>query len=136
MSKYRNSSGFGGKDLFMIMVIFLFLAFCSWAGMPTLKFGFWGWPVILTLVGGIVLLFDLEDGEPASSWRAGLGIVVMVVGVLFWTLIPMFTSSVWIRTSDFRNQIGTVDQKTFSEDFSPISPEEIIVIVYVQCRNQ
>jgi hypothetical protein len=135
MSKYRESSSFGGKDIFMIIVIFLFLAFCSWAGMPTLRFGFWGWPVMLTLVGGIIMLFDLEEGEPSGSWRVGFGGLVMAIGVIFFTLVPMFSSSVWIRTNDFRNQIGKVEQKIFSEDFSPISPEEIIVIDYDIARK-
>jgi hypothetical protein len=135
MSKYNQSSSFEGKDIWMIIVIFLFLSLVSWAGMPTLKFGFWGWPVILASVGVIMMLFDFEVGEPTGSWRVGLGLTVTVIGVLFFTLVPMFSSSVWIRTSDFRNQIGKVEQKTFSEDFSPISPEEIIVIDYDIARK-
>ena len=136
MAKYKNSSStFGGKDVWMILVILFVVWFTMWAGMPTLKFGFLGLPLMITLIGGVIWLFDLEDGSPSSSWRAGLGITAVVGGLVLLTLVPMFTSSIWIRTSDFRNQIGMVEQKTFSEDFSPISPEEIIVIDYDIARK-
>ena len=131
MSKYsRNSSVFQGKDFWMILTILFTVWFTMWACMPTLAYGFVGMPFLAMVIGLIIWLFGFEDGVPAGSWRGVLGVTVMSVGFLFLTIVPIFTTSIWIRTNDYRNQIGTVEQKTFSEDFSPISPEEIIVIDY------
>ena len=119
-----------GKDVFMILVVLLFVWLVMWAGMPTLKFGFYGLPVLIAAVGGIIMLFDLDEDGPEGSWRAWLGGVLLVGGTLFFTLVPMFSSSIWIRTHDFQTQLGKIEEKHFSEDFSPISPEEIITIDY------
>jgi len=117
------------KHVFMVVILALFTWLSMYFGMPTLSYGWFGWPVILFFGGVIITLFSFEDGEIEGDWTTVVGIVAMCVGALFIIVLPLF-SSVMFRASEYRTLIGDVEVKTFSNDISPISPEEIVLIDY------
>ena len=125
MPNYKNNSTFQAKDFWMLAVMSLFTWFVMFAFMPTFKYGFVGLPIMVLFYGVIMILYDNHE----SSWRFKIGLGAIIAGLVFITLVPLFTTSLFLWKSDrYRAQIGNVVQKTFSEDFSPISPEEIIII--------
>jgi len=127
--KQKNRSIMRLKDLFLGISLFVFISLCLFWGMPVMKYGFVGWPTILLFVGGIILLFDLDDGEMEGSWRSWLGGGSMIIGFLFLAILPI-GSSVMFRANDYRELIGQVEEKTFSNDISPIDPSRMVLIDY------
>ena len=117
------------KDIFMGLIILAFIWLCMFAGMPVLSYGFIGWPVMILFTGVIVLLFDLNDEEFKGSWRLGLGSILIVIGLLFFIILPI-GSLPMLRAEDYRDLIGKVEEKTYSNDISPIDPSRMVLIDY------
>ena len=127
--KTKNKSIMKIKDIFLALTVVLFTWLCFFWGMPVLKFGFIGWPFILFFIGVAFFFFDFEDAEPAISWRFYTGITMMSVGFLFFAILPIGSAAIF-RANDYRNLIGQVEEKTFSNDISPIDPSRMVLIDY------
>jgi hypothetical protein len=127
--KIKNKKSMKTKHVFMVLIIALFTWMSMYFGMPTLSYGWFGWPTIVLFIGAIITLFSLDDGDFEADWTLPVGLITMGVGALFILILP-FGSSVMFRSNDYRNLIGNVEVKTFSNDISPIAPEEIVLIDY------
>lgn len=119
-----------GKDIFMFIIILLFIWGVMFFGMPTFSYGFLGWSFTLLLIGGIMMLFDLSSyGEFEGQWRLKIGGIILSIGILFSIILPIGSIPLF-RSNDYKNLIGTVKEKTFSSDISPIDPSDIVIIDY------
>lgn len=132
--KLKKTNTMRGKDIVMGIVLALFTFLCMYFGMPTFSYGFAGWSFMILFIGIIIFLFDLSDGEIGGSWRLGLGVTFIVIGVIFSIILPIGTMPMF-RADDYRNLIGTVTEKTFSSDISPTNPSDIIIIDYEVAEN-
>lgn len=127
--KQTNKNKMKTKDIFMIISAIIFISLCNFWGMPVLSIGFFGLPAIIFFTGLLIFFFDFEDGEPAGSWRVWLGGIAIVVGFIWFVIVPIFSSAMF-RSSDLRQLIGNIDEKQFSNDISPIDPSRMVLIDY------
>lgn len=117
------------KDIFLALILFVFVGLCFFWGMPVLKYGFSGWSAILLFSGIIIGAFDLQDDELEGSWRLWTGITMAGIGLLFLIILPIGSAPIF-RSGDYRALIGNVEEKTFSNDISPIDPSRMVLIDY------
>ena len=121
------------KDIFLALTLFVFVGLCFFWGMPVLKYGFAGWSALLFFSGIIVLLFDLTEGrydtEFEGSWRLWSGLTMLGIGFLFFAILPIGSAAMF-RANDYRELIGQIEEKTFSNDVSPVDPSRMVLIDY------
>ena len=122
------------KDIFMILSVAVFTSLCMFFGRPVFQYGFVGFPLLLLFNGIIIFLFDLSpdrygDAELNGSWRMWTGLVSAGVGLLFLIVLPIGSLPIF-RSQDYRDLIGQVEEKTFSNDISPTDPSRMVLIDY------
>lgn len=117
------------KDIFLSILIFILIFISFYWGLPVLNYGFVGLPILFLFVGVLLVLFDLEYEEFEGSWRLKLGLPLTILGVIGLIILPI-GSSVMFRSGDYRQLIGKVEEKTFSNDISPIDPSRMVIIDY------
>jgi hypothetical protein len=94
--------------------------------MPTFNYGYVGWPFLTLFIGVIFILFDTEFDSWESKFGLGISITSLVVFII---LLPFFSSPLFFA-SKYRDMLGTVEEKTFSNDISPIDPSRMVIIDY------
>ncbi len=105
--------------LLMAFAIFLFL--------PTLRYGFYGLPVLLVFstLAIITVQVMLKIGRLSK---------VLLIGILLFTaiylvIIPLFTTWALFKSEDYKNLIGKVKTDVnFDDHVAPISTEEIRIV--------
>jgi hypothetical protein len=117
------------KDVFMFIVMGFFLWLVFFFGMPILSYGWVGWPITLIIIGILFLVFDVRNEQSEGSWRMYAGIFSLVIGLLFFVILPIGSMHIF-NADNYRNLIGEVEQKTYSNDISPIDPTRIVLIDY------
>lgn len=113
----------------MGIVLGLFLFLCFYFGMPTIKYGFIGLPIILFFSGLIVMLFDLSNEEFEGTWKLKVGLGTMIISFVFIVIFPIGSMALW-RSDEYRDQIGKIEEKTFTPELSPTNLNDIIIIDY------
>ena len=118
------------KDIFLGLIVTLLIVLTFFWGRPIMSYGFSGWAVLLFFIGIVFFLFDLEDGDSLEgSWRLWAGIGMSAIGFLFWAIFPIGSAAMF-RAEDYRQLVGQVEEKTFSNDISPIDPSRMVLIDY------
>ena len=93
-------------------------------GMPTLSFGWFGWPVILILMSIPLIVFNIEERD--GLFKTGIGIAIF--GLFFALIVPMFTTWSLFHSDSYKSLLGTVNEKTITTSIEPINPENIVII--------
>jgi hypothetical protein len=129
--KYKKlKSTMRTKDVFLGLIVLVLTLLTFFWGRPVLSYGFSGWSVLIFFIGIVFFLFDIQDmDELEGSWRLWTGIGLMVFGFLFWAILPIGSAAMF-RANDYRGLIGQVEEKTFSNDISPIDPSRMVLIDY------
>jgi len=115
------------KIIVSLALIGLLTLLSMFFGMPVFSYGFIGIPLIILISGIILIWLDYLDDNPGIM--QSLGIIILVVGIIFTIILPIFSSSLF-RASDYQELIGDVEERTFSTDISPTNVNDIIVIDY------
>jgi hypothetical protein len=110
--------------VFAIILSLILGWLCYYFGMPTLSFGFIGWPSTLMVMSIPLILLDVEERE--GMFKTGVGIAVF--GLFFLTIVPMLTSWSLFRSDAYKSLLGTVNEKSINSTIEPINPENIVII--------
>ncbi|MCG8453209.1 MAG: hypothetical protein MI717_08515, partial [Spirochaetales bacterium] len=106
---------------------FLLLGILSYfLALPTLAFGYWGIPLILFIISALLVLF-------LGLSQVGLAphlpyIVLASVAFLLLTLVPFLTTAPMFRSGAYRELLGDVQQKEFSESVAPVDASRIRLV--------
>lgn len=84
---------------------------------PTLTWGFYGIPITITLIGAFIVF--ITEGRIKS---------VLVIGLFGWFVLPFLTSSAIFHSSSYKELLGEVKEKQFTEDVSPIDIDKVRVV--------
>lgn len=114
------------------ILVFLTVWFMSWAGLPTLAFGFYGLPVFVLIAGLAVWIEECIHSSNRDAtqdrtrhWGAG---IMTGTGLLFLTIVPMFSTWALFHGDDYYGLIGDVTESTFSTDTSPLDPTQVRIV--------
>jgi len=133
MAKKRKEENFISlKNVIMLSCVIFTGWFFTYFSLPVFNYGYVGYPFILILMGLVTLLFDIKSDEYGdtnfvSTNRTKVGIGMMSIGLLFFMILPIGTMPKF-RSYDYQKLLGDVEEKTFTVEMSPISPENIIII--------
>ncbi len=125
------------KKLSVLFVMFIAAIFILYTGMPVLAYGFWGVPVALAALTGIWIAFNMtlipqmKGGVQTFQVQPNSKAPVVILFVLFLyaAVLPIVTSSPFLRTSEYRNLIGEVEiGESLSNHMPPISLSQIRVV--------
>ena len=125
------------KKLSVLAVMFVAAIFILYTGMPVLAYGFWGVPVALAALTGIWIAFNMtlipqmKGGVQTFQVQPNSKAPVVILFVLFLyaAVLPIVTSSPFLRTSEYRNLIGEVEiGESLSNHMPPIALSQIRVV--------
>jgi hypothetical protein len=127
------------KKFINLIVIVVAAMVLLYVGMPVISYGFTGLPAFL---GALTLLYialnvsaipqysgDVQTFQLKPNSSMKVPIAILVVLLLYSTVLPMVTSWPLLRTSAYRNLIGTVEiGENLSTHMAPISMEKVRVV--------
>ena len=125
------------KKLSVLLVMFIAAIFILYTGMPVLAYGFWGVPMALAALTGIWIAFNMtlipqmKGGVQTFQVQPNSKAPVVILFVLFLyaAVLPIVTSSPFLRTSEYRNLIGEVEiGESLSNHMPPIALSQIRVV--------
>jgi len=110
-----------------------------YSGMPVIAYGFWGLPA---LIAAMIFLWIVLNMKATPQYNGGvqtyqfkpqgnikIPVAVLIVILLYSTVLPMVTSWPLLRTSAYRNLIGTVEiGENLSTHMTPISMDKVRVV--------
>ncbi len=97
---------------------------CYYFGMPTLSFGWFGWPAIIVIMSIPIIAMNAEDQD---GFFVG-GIILAVFGVFFLMIVPLFSTWSMFRADSYKSLLGAVNDKSITSSIEPINPENIVII--------
>jgi hypothetical protein len=125
------------KKVLALIVMAIAALVLLYIGMPVIAYGFWGLPLVLAVLTGVWIVFNMKV---IPQFNAGvqtfmlkpnsrIPLVFLVLLALYSTVLPMVTSWPLLRTSAYRNLIGTIEiGENLSTHMAPISMEKIRVV--------
>jgi hypothetical protein len=125
------------KTLKKSLVLLLITLFILYVGMPVINYGFWGLPLLLTLLiiawallGKKAISVIVIDQQFHVSKNVGKPtLIVLGLLVVYLTLLPALTSWALFRNQDYKALIGKVEVgENLSNHMVPISLEKIRVV--------
>jgi hypothetical protein len=106
--------------------------------MPTINYGFTGFPLLLMFLTGIWILLNnpfsvVQQQNNAPTLKIGkpgkVSFIILAVLAVYITVVPAITSWAIFHTSEYRNLIGNVEKESnLSNHMLPISIEKIRVV--------
>lgn len=123
------------KNIVLVLLAGFVLLYIN---MPTINFGFTGFPIIILVLTGIWTLlnnpFKIITGKNNAPTlkldKPGkIPLIILVVVAVYIIIVPFITSWALLRTNDYRNLIGKVEtESNLSSHMLPISIEKIRVV--------
>lgn len=112
--------------LVILLLSFLFFYF----GLPTLRYGYSGFPIAIIFVSGNMIWIDrVTDREKVHLGWTYVFIGIVVCCLIYIFIIPIFSTWAMFNSSRYRNLIGEVQKgDDFSTHVAPISTEKIRII--------
>jgi len=122
-----------------LIVIAIVTLVMLYTGMPVIAYGFWGLPALIAAMLGLWIVLNMKatpqynagvqtfQFKPQGNIKIPLGILFAIL--LYSTVQPIITSWPLLRTSAYRNLIGTVEiGENLSNHMAPISMEKVRVV--------
>ena len=126
------------KKLRHVILVLIVASVMLYAVMPTINFGFTGFPIIILVLTGIWTLlnnpFNIIAGKNNAPTlkidKPGkIPLIIVVIVAIYIIIVPFITSWALLRTDDYRNLIGKVEtESNLSNHMLPISIEKIRVV--------
>ncbi len=127
MKKFRN--------LILVLITGFILVYMY---MPTINYGFTGFPLLLMFLTGIWILLNnpfsvVQHQNNAPTLKIGkpgkVSFLTLAALSVYITVVPAITSWAIFHTSEYRNLIGKVEKESnLSNHMLPISIEKIRVV--------
>jgi len=102
--------------VFALVIIYFFT--------PVLNFRFYGFPFLVLLISGINTLLILYLDNRVSIIAAPL----LALSLLFFLILPFFSTASIFRSSRYHSQIGTVNSARFADVIEPIDISKIRLV--------
>jgi len=111
-----------------------------YSGMPVIAYGFWGLPALIAAMIFLWIVLNMKatpiyTNQGAQTFQfkpqgnIKVPVAVLIVILLYSTVLPMVTSWPLLRTSAYRNLIGTVEiGENLSTHMAPISMDKVRVV--------
>lgn len=128
----------GGYGLAAAICVGIFSFLFVYLGLPTLAYGFIGLPLLILCVGLIITLFgnlSKEHDRNNSSFGLTAGIGIAGLGLLFFIVVPIFSTWGLFYHEDYRALIGEVQESKFSADVTPIDPKAVRLVDQTQAKK-
>lgn len=111
-------------------IVFFFTWLATYLGMPALKFGFWGLPMLIFFTGLISLIIEAMYADYNDiSFSLLIGPIIQIgIGFIALMLMPLFMSAVFWHATALKNVMGEVKESVFTTDISPIDLEQIRIV--------
>ncbi|QEN03428.1 hypothetical protein EW093_01485 [Thiospirochaeta perfilievii] len=104
-----------------LIVLFAAIYYLS---LPVLNIMFYGLPFFVTLIGITILIVESnKNGIPNIP-----GLIITALGLVFLTIVPLFTTPAIGRSDRYMNIIGEVEESLFIEDISPVDVDKIRLV--------
>ena len=126
------------KKLRHVILVLIVASIMLYTVMPTINFGFTGFPIIILVLTGIWTLLNNPFSIIAGKNNAPtlkidkpgkIPLIILVVVAIYIIIVPFITSWALLRTDDYRNLIGKVEtESNLSNHMLPISIEKIRVV--------
>ncbi|HJV77958.1 MAG TPA: hypothetical protein VJ602_06200 [Paludibacter sp.] len=123
------------KNLVLVLLAGFILVYMN---MPTISYGFTGFPALLIVLTGIWIFLNnpfkvIQTQNNAPSFKIGkpgrIPLILLAVLLVYITIVPVLTSWALFRTNDYRDLIGKVEtESNLSSHMLPISIEKIRVV--------
>jgi len=111
-----------------------------YTGMPVIAYGFWGLPALIAAMIFLWIVLNMKatpiyNNQGAQTFQfkpqgnIKVPVAILIVLLIYSTVLPTITSWPLLRTSDYRNLIGTVEiGENLSTHMAPISMEKVRVV--------
>lgn len=123
------------RNLILVLITGCILVYMY---MPTINYGFTGFPLLLMFLTGIWILLNnpfsvVQHQNNAPTLKIGkpgkVSFIILAVLAIYITVVPAITSWAIFHTSEYRNLIGKVEKESnLSNHMLPISIEKIRVV--------
>ncbi len=127
----------GGWGIVSAVCSGIFTWLYMYFGMPTLAYGFIGFPFLLLFVGVIISIFGFirysEDEDKAAG--AGAGVIITLLSLLFLIFVPLISTWGIFHDTEYRALLGTVEESEFSADVTPIDPTAVRLVNQVLAKK-
>jgi len=122
-----------------LIVIAIATLVMLYTGMPVIAYGFWGLPALIAAMLGLWIVLNMKA---TPQYNAGvqtfqfkpqgnikIPVAILILLLVYSTVLPTVTSWPLLRTSAYRNLIGTVEiGENLSNHMAPISMEKVRVV--------
>ena len=122
-----------------LIVIAIVTLVMLYTGMPVIAYGFWGLPALIAAMLGLWIVLNMKA---TPQYNAGvqtfhfkpqgnikIPVAILILLLVYSTVLPTVTSWPLLRTSAYRNLIGTVEiGENLSNHMAPISMEKVRVV--------
>jgi len=111
-----------------------------YSGMPVIAYGFWGLPALIAAMIFLWIVLNMKatpvynnQGVQTFQFKPQgnikVPVTILIVLLVYSTVLPTITSWPLLRTSAYRNLIGTVEiGENLSTHMAPISMEKVRVV--------
>jgi len=111
-----------------------------YSGMPVIAYGFWGLPALIAAMIFLWIVLNMKatpiyNNQGAQTFQfkpqgnIKIPVAILIVLLVYSTVLPTITSWPLLRTSAYRNLIGTVEiGENLSTHMAPISMEKVRVV--------
>jgi len=123
-----------------LIIIVLATMLLLYTGMPVIAYGFWGLPALVAAMLFLWIVLNMKATPQYTSsgvqtfqfkpqGNIKIPVAILILLLIYSTVLPMVTSWPLLRTSDYRNLIGTVEiGENLSTHMAPISMEKVRVV--------
>ena len=123
-----------------LIIIIIAAMVLLYTGMPVIAYGFWGLPALIAAMLFLWIVLNMKatpiytnqgaqtfQFKPQGNIKIPVGILIVLL--IYSTVLPMATSWPLLRTSAYRNLIGTVEiGENLSKHMAPISMDKVRVV--------
>ncbi len=119
------------KKIILYGIITLVIGAASiYLALPTLNYGYYGLPLIIFLISGLLYVLDFSSTKKGHFKKINPIVTLVFWGsLIFILLVPAISSLTIIKHSKYKELIGEVKVgEDFTNHVSPISTEEIRIV--------
>jgi len=127
------------KKIYSLIILVIIAVLILYTGLPVIAYGFWGLPAMIAALVILLIAFNIKASprynagvqtyQFKSHGNIKVPVAILIILFLYSTVLPIVTSWPLLRTSAYRNLIGTVEiGENLSTHMAPISMEKVRVV--------
>ena len=111
--------------IFLTIAAAIIFGCIGWWAMPTLAYGFYGLPLMITIIGVVAGILSFITDDDFDDSVSKVAISTTIIGVLFWLIVPLITSWSAFHASAYHQLLGKMEETEFSSTVSPIDIHQV-----------